>query len=305
MKKVMKVLLTLIIAFLAVGCGAESVADKDTNEDLALKIGIMPAVDSAPILLAEKRGYFKELGLDIDIKIYTNAVNRQSALQSGELDGAMTDLIAFVNNIQNGFDIKITTSTDGSFPILVNKDFKEKKNVKVGMMEVSVSNFLSDQYLGDKYNMEKIYISEIPARLEMIKAGQMDMAVIPEPIASMGELSGLEKRVYKNNDEFMPEAMIFTSRAIKEKEKAIKLFHQAFNRAVNDIQKNEDLARDVLIERIKLKPEIKDLIALPKYHNTRVPNKEYMEKIIDWIENVQGVDIDVKYDDMVERKFIY
>jgi NitT/TauT family transport system substrate-binding protein len=153
--------------------------------------------------------------------------------------------------------------------------------------------------------MEKIYISEIPARLEMIKAGQMDMAVIPEPIASMGELSGLEKRVYKNNDEFMPEAMIFTSRAIKEKEKAIKLFHQAFNRAVNDIQKNEDLARDVLIERIKLKPEIKDLIALPKYHNTRVPNKEYMEKIIDWIENVQGVDIDVKYDDMVERKFIY
>ena len=93
------------------------------------------------------------------------------------------------------FDIKITTSTDGSFPFLVNKDLKEKKNIKVGMMEVSVTNFLSEEYLGDKYEMEKVYINEIPARLEMIKAGNLDIANIPEPMASMGELNGLKKVV--------------------------------------------------------------------------------------------------------------
>jgi NitT/TauT family transport system substrate-binding protein len=271
---------------------------------MKLKIGIMPAVDSAPILLAEKKGYFKELGLEMDIQVYNNAANRESALQSGELDGTMTDLIAFVNSKQNGLDIKITTSTDGSFPFLLKKGFVDQKNIKIGMMEISVSNFLSDQFLKDKYEMEKVFINEIPARLEMVKAGQLDMANLPEPIASMGELGGLEKIVYNNMDDFMPEAMVFTSKALKEKEKALEMFHQAYNKAIEDIKSNDDEAREVLIEKLVLKPEIKDLMTLPKYHMARVPSEAYINKIIDWVEAVQKIDITVSYDQMVERKFV-
>ena len=135
--------------------------------EMNLKLGIMPAVDSAPILLAREKGYFAEEGLEIEIDIYTNAVNRQTALQTNTLDGAMTDLIAFVNNVNNGFPVKITTSTDGSFPILVSKDFKEEDEVNIGMMEVSVTNFLSEQFLKAEYRLNKTYIPAIPARLEL------------------------------------------------------------------------------------------------------------------------------------------
>ncbi|MDF2892379.1 MAG: NlpA lipoprotein [Clostridia bacterium] len=238
------------------------------------------------------------------VQVYNNAANRESALQSGELDGAMTDLIAFVNNKQNGLDIKITTSTDGSFPFLLKKDFVDQKNIKIGMMEISVSNFLSDQFLKDKYEMEKIFINEIPARLEMIKAGQLDMANLPEPIASMGELGGLEKVVYNNPDDFMPEAMVFTGKVLKEKQKELELFHQAYNKAVEDIKNNDDEARDVLIEKMELNPEIKDLMTLPQYHTVRVPDEAYMNKVIDWVEAVQKLDITVPYDQMIERKFV-
>jgi len=201
------------------------------QENLSLKIGIMPAVDSAPILLAQEKGYYNDLNLEMKIDIYTNAVNRQSALQTGKLDGAMTDLIAFVNNVNNDFPIKITTSTDGSFPFLVKKDFEEKEEIDIGMMEISVTNFLSEQFLKDEYKLNKIYISAIPARLEMVKSGQLDMSIIPEPMASMGELSGLEKRVYENEYDFTPEAMIFTETALKQKSEAIARFHQAYNKA--------------------------------------------------------------------------
>jgi NitT/TauT family transport system substrate-binding protein len=297
------VLMTMMLVF--TGCqGKTTPAVEENPESMKLKIGLMPAVDSAPILLAEKKGYFKELGLEMDIQIYNNAANRQSALQSGELDGTMTDLIAFVNNVQNGLDIKITTSTDGSFPFLLKKGFVEQKNIKIGMMEVSVSNFLSDQFLKDKYDMEKIYINEIPARLEMIKAGQLDMANLPEPIASMGELGGLEKIVYNNTDDFMPEAMVFTAKTLKEKEKALQLFHQAYNKAIEDIQKNDVEARDILIEKLELNPAIKDLMTLPEYHMARVPDEAYMNKVIEWVEEVQKIDITVAYDQMIERKFL-
>ncbi|MFW5981346.1 MAG: ABC transporter substrate-binding protein [bacterium] len=292
-------LLTIVIFFTLI-----LVACTNNEEDLTLSIGIMPAVDSAPILLADELGYYEELGLDISIDIYTDANLRQTALQSGELDGAMTDLIAFVNNVQHDFDIKITTSTDGVFPVLVSSDFEERENIRIGMMEVSVSNFLSDQYLSEEYVMEKLFIPAIPTRLEMMVAGQMDMAIIPEPMASMGQLRGLDKRVYENEYEFMPEAMIFTGRAIEEKEEAIALFHQAYDMAVRDIQEDDISAREVLIERLELNPEIKEMIVMPEYHLTRVPDQEYMNIVINWVEDVQDMEIDVAYEDMIERKFL-
>lgn len=273
-------------------------------EDYSLKIGIMPAADSAPILLAQEKGYYTDENLDMQIDIYTNAVNRQSALQTGELDGAMTDLIAFVNNVHNGFPIKITTSTDGSFPFLVKKDFEEKEKIDIGMMEISVSNFLSEQFLTGKYDLNKIYISAIPARLEMVKSGKLDMAIIPEPLASMGELAGLEKRVYKNQYDFTPEAMIFTEKAIENKAEAISRFHKAYNKAVREIQKDDSLARDVLIKELKLKPEIKELISLPEYKLARVPSKSYLERVINWVEDKQNIELEVTYQEMIEGKFV-
>ena len=112
---------------------------------LVLTIGLMPAVDSAPMLLAEKKGYFEELGLDLQIEVFNNGQERQSALQTNNIDGAMTDFIAVATNVNSGFDIKATTMTSGKFPVLVKKDFVEKETIKVSMMEVSVSNFLIDE----------------------------------------------------------------------------------------------------------------------------------------------------------------
>lgn len=301
--KLFAVLLATMMTF-TTGCGLKNTTPETSNENLSLKIGVMPAVDSAPIFLADKKGYFQELGLDVDVQVYTNAMNRQSALQSGELDGAMTDVIALVNNVENGFDIKVTTSTDGVFPFLIKKDFEEKKDIKAGMMEVSVTNYLSDRSLGDKYNVEKVYIDEIPARLELISKGTLDMAVIPEPMASQGELNGLTKKLIENNDEFSPDIMVFMGKAIKNNEKAIKLFHEAYNKAVEEITRNDSEAREVLIEKLNLNPEIKDKIIMPKYNKARVPSEEYLQKIMDWNEKVLKKKINLKYEDLVEGKFV-
>lgn len=305
--KITKRLAALVLAFILIfasGCSKSGTAQKASKENLSLKIGVMPAVDSAPILLAAKKGYFKELGLNVDVQVYTNAMNRQSALQSGGLDGAMTDVIALVNNVQNGFDIKVTTSTDGVFPFLIRKGFKEEKDIKAGMMQVSVTNYLSDRSLGDKYNVQKVYIDEIPARIEMVSSGKLDMAVVPEPMASQGELNGLTKKLIQNNDEFSPDVMVFTGKAIKNKEKALMLFHQAYNKAVEEINKNDSEARDILIQDLKLNPKVKNMMILPKYNKARVPSKEYLQGIMDWNERVLKKKVDLNYNDLVEGKFV-
>lgn len=296
-EKMIFLLLAMLIFSLIISTGSVAASE------MTLEIGIMPAVDSAPILLAQEKGYFAEENLKIQIGVYTNAVNRQTALQTNKLDGAVTDLIAFVNNVNNGFPVKITTSTDGSFPILVSKDFEEKEEVKIGMMEVSVTNFLSEQFLGEEYELNKIFVPAIPARLEMLKSGQLEMAVIPEPLASTAELQGLEKRVYKNKYNFTPEAMIFTEKTLTEKDEAAAAFHRAYNRAVKEIQQDDAEAREILINKLDLPMEIKDLIAMPEYHLSRVPTEAYLNRVIEWIEKTDGSEIDINYNQVVEGKY--
>lgn len=186
MKKSMKCIILLVAVLVLGGCGQKP------SPSQVLKVGVMPAVDSLPIFVADQMGIFEDLGLDIEVEVYTNAMDRQSALQAGGLDGAMTDVIGLVNNVHNGFDIKVTTSTDGVFPILYNSKNTSKETLVAGMMEVSVTNYLSDEFLKD-VTFTKEYITDLPARLEMISKGSLDLAVIPEPMASMGALNGLDK----------------------------------------------------------------------------------------------------------------
>lgn len=296
--------LIFIPTLLFAGCSAqkESNTQKETLQTLA--IGVMPAVDIAPILLAEEQGYFENLGLDLDVQIFNNAQDRQTALQTHTIDGALTDLIAVATNVDGGFDLKATTLTDGSFPVLVREGYEETPDIKVGMMEVSVSNFLIDQWLGGDYNIEKVFINDIPARLEMIKSGQIDMGLFPEPMATNGAMNGLEKRIYTPEDGISPDVLAFTAKAIEEKTEAILRFHKGFNMGVNYANENTDAARTILIEKLGLNPAIKDAFILPTYKEAHLPEEAYLQKVIDWVKSELKQDLSATPKELVNEGFI-
>ncbi|MDC7235335.1 MAG: ABC transporter substrate-binding protein [Spirochaetales bacterium] len=276
-----------------------------SSEPVKLRIGLMPAVDTAPIFLAEERGYFDVLGLDVELILFTNAQDRQSALQSGAIDGAMTDLVAVAVNVSGGFDIRATTLTDGMFPLVAVPGASEKVALKVGMMEISVSNFLVDQWIGSKYEIEKVYINSIPARLEAVASGQLDMGLFPEPVATVGTLKGLEMLVFDPVDGFSPDVMVFTGKALRTKAEGVRLFHEGFNKAVRDIQESESLAREILVASIpNIKAELKDKMILPAYHEARLPDEQYLNKIIQWTNTIVDQELTVTAEQMVDRSFI-
>lgn len=294
--------LTLIPTLMLAGCSTSSNAPEET---LSLKIGVMPAVDTAPIYLAEEKGYFDELGLDLTIELFNNAGDRQTALQAYAIDGAMTDLIAVATNINGGFDLKATTLTDGVFPVLVRAGYEETPEIKVAMMEVSVSNFLIDEWLGDDYTIEKVFINDIPARLEMIKSGQVDMGLFPEPMASNGAANGdLEKRIYTPEDGICPNVMAFTDKALTEKEEAIARFHEGYNKAAQDLMENPDEARTLLIEKLNLNPAIQDDIILPTYSLAHLPEEAYIQKIMDWSSETLNQELNLVPSNLIEGKFV-
>ena len=299
-KIVSLMLLAVMAASVAAGC-----APAKNEESMSLTIGLMPAVDAAPVLLAQKNGYFTELGLTVTLQMYSNAQDRQSALQAQSIDGAITDLIAVAANVDAGFEIKATTMTNGVFPVLSNAGAENKTSVKVGMMEVSVTNFLIDEWLSNKYTIEKVYINDIPTRLAAIESGQLDMGLFPEPMASMGALSGLTKTLYQPEDGICPNVIVFTGKALSEKVEAVRLFHEAYNMAVAALTQNPEAARDVLMDNIpNLSPEVKDTMVLPTYTAASLPNETYIDKVIQWTADVMKKELTVTASDLAERKFI-
>lgn len=311
-------IIVLTAVALLTGCGADtagerapgdtpqgSTTDAPTAPLQPMVVGLMPAVDTAPMFVAQAEGYFAELGLEVSFELFTSGQDRQSALQTGRIDGAMTDLVAVAVNVAGGFDLKATMLTDGVFPVLAHRDAVDRDRVSIGVMEVSVTNFLVDQWLAADYELEKTFITAVPARLEAVLSGQLDMGIFPEPIASVGELRGLEKLMFEPVDGFSPDVMAFTGTARSEKAREIAAFHAAYDRAVTLIRDDPDRAREAIVSNIpNVPPEIRELIDLPTYHPARLPNDAAVQRIIDWTATVAGDDLAVTVDEMLDRRFV-
>ncbi|MEA4859741.1 MAG: ABC transporter substrate-binding protein [Sphaerochaeta sp.] len=278
----------------------------ETAENLpSLKVGMMSAVDAAPFYLAQERGYFTEQGVDAQLILFTNGQNRQTALQTGQVDGAMTDLVALITQSANAFRLVGTLSTDGDFPLLAKSEIQDSPTLSVGTMEISVTNYLVEQYLGTDHTLKKVYINEIPARLEAVASGQLDAGIFPEPFASVGAMRGLKKVFFPGIPAESLNIIAFTEAAIQEKEAALTAFHRAYAQAVEDIEQDPSLARSMIMRHIpNLPAEIEDLIQLPTYHAPRLPNDEFVRQIMDWTASVTKQTYAFGTESFLNRRFI-
>jgi nitrate/nitrite transport system substrate-binding protein len=63
-------------------------AGSEGLEKTALKFGIIPLTDCAPIVIAKEKGFFKKHGLDVEISKEASWANIRDKVSLGELDGA-------------------------------------------------------------------------------------------------------------------------------------------------------------------------------------------------------------------------
>lgn len=299
-------ILVLMMCALFLGCrkpGQTEATEHQTPQKLI--VGMMSAVDSAPFYLALKRGYYAVEGVEVELILFTNGQHRQTALQTGQVDGAMTDLVALITQSASDFHLMGTLSTDGDFPLLANGTLEGKDQISVGTMEISVTNYLVDRYLAQDHALRKVFINEIPARLEAVVSGQLDVGIFPEPFASIGAQRGLQKIVFDGIPEESLNIIAFTDDAINEKRKALQVFHDAYGRAVRDIRADADLAREVMMEYIPgLPDQIRDVIYLPEYQEPRIPSEDFVAQIISFTTDVTGKKHDLSRADLLDGQFI-
>lgn len=278
-------------------------AESDQAE-VDLLVGVMPATDSAPIFWAEEYGLFEEAGINVRVELFTNATNQQSSAQAQQIDVYMASLVEFLITIENNPEAgAITTTTDGVFPVVVSPNYDGSKEVSIGLMEISVTNYVADLFLTE-YELDKQFIAEVPLRIQMLLAGELDMAVLPEPMASNAEAKGLKKMLVTESEDFSPNVMIFNQTTLIEEADKVAAFHQAYNAAVLAMEGQDEAVKALLIKRIGLDEKIQELIVLPDYHPTRLPSESYVEEARIWVEKLIDQPMTVPYDELVIKDYV-
>jgi NitT/TauT family transport system substrate-binding protein len=184
-----------IITALLFFCAALSGCACEVKQELSL--GVLPDVDSVPIIIAQQKGYFEQEGLNIRLEKFTSAMERDSALQSGTIDGAVSDILSAAFFRQGGFNVSITSMTNGSYKLVAVKgtnDVSSLAGKSIAISSNTIIEYATDSMLYEyglaPEEVSKTAIPKIPLRLEMLKNGKVNAATLPEPFASSAVKSG-------------------------------------------------------------------------------------------------------------------
>lgn len=292
------ILITLMTAFtlMLVSCGTEKPVKKETKsseegKSLALSVGTMPAVDSLPVYIADKEGFFNEEGLTLDLQSFKSPKDRDAALISGNLDGANTDLIALSTYRQGGMDVKVVSQSIGTFSILTGNDeiktLADLEGKKVGHLKNQAPYyFLNEALTKEKIDPSKVgyeEVPQIPVRIELVKNKKLDATVVPEPFRTIGLANGL--RELGNSNEMAIHATIFgfTDKSLKDNKEAVEAFYRGYNKGVDYINEHKlDDYYDVLKEKIGFTDEIKTKVELPKYTHAKQIEESQLNNAFTW-----------------------
>ncbi len=283
------------LLLLVFGCGKDTVKNETAKggAKLSLSVGLMPDMDSVPFIIAREKGFFAEEGVDVTLHSFKSAMDRDAAMQSGQLDGAVSDLLAAAFAKAGGFDVRVTSATDGCYTLIVGKGENISDVPALSGAEVAVSRNTIIEYVTDRILKEhgmaadairKISVPQIPARLEMLQNGKLAAATLPEPMASVAMAGGCRKLTDSNALGVNPGVMLFSAKAVTEKREAVQAMYRAYNKAIKYLTSNpRETYIDLVVEKSGFPPAAKEALNLPAYRNATLPQEKDVSEVMRWL----------------------
>jgi NitT/TauT family transport system substrate-binding protein len=191
------------IMFLLSSCGNSNAVDNndkttaDDKDTLALKIAVMPTLDCLPFFIAKEQGTFEKEGLKVSLKMFNAQMDCDTALTSGFVDGAFTDLVRVEHLNKEGLGCVARTSTSASWQLLSNKTAKitnltQLEDKMIASTRFSATHMLADIIMNEAgYSDDKTFlvqINDVNIRLMMLRNNEMDAVLLPEPYATLARM---------------------------------------------------------------------------------------------------------------------
>ena len=175
-----------------------TIAAAQAEEALKAKIGVLRLSSSAPVFIAQDKGYFRDAGLDIELKFFDAAQPIAVATTSGDVDFGITAFTAGLYNLAGKGTLKVIggmSREKAGYPLIGYfassnayaaglKTPKDLAGKRVAMTQVGSSFHYSLGLLADKYGFKLSDVKIVPLQslsnaAAALKGETVDAALLP------------------------------------------------------------------------------------------------------------------------------
>jgi NitT/TauT family transport system substrate-binding protein len=168
------------------------------DELLKAKIGVLRLSSSAPVFIAQDKGYFKEAGIDVELKFFDAAQPIAVATASGDVDFGITAFTAGLYNLAGKGVLKVIggmSREKAGFPLIgyfaSNNSYaaglktpKDLAGKRIAVTQVGSSFHYSLGLLADKYGFRLADVKVLPLQslsnaAAALKGETVDAALLP------------------------------------------------------------------------------------------------------------------------------
>ena len=270
------------------GLCAVAVASPVLAAAIKIEIGISGAATDVGFFIADKKGYFRQEGLAVNMTNFDTAAKMVAPLGVGQLDiGGGGPSAGLYNAIARGVDIKIvadkgsTPAGHGFQPLMIRKDhidsgrFKSLADLKGMKVAISAPGSGSSTTLNEAVkrggiplkDVEQVYLA-FPQQVLALQNKAIDASFTTEPNATEAEKRGAAVR-FMGDDIIYPNhqvaVILYSGMFLKKNPDAGKRFMRAYVRALRDYN-------DALKDGRLAGPNAEEVIAiLTEYTNIKDP----------------------------------
>jgi NitT/TauT family transport system substrate-binding protein len=306
-------------------------------DPVVVTVGVASTTSDAPIYIADRKGYFREEGLEVKITDFRSAADMVAPLGTGQLDaGAGSASAGLYNAVLRGVRIKIVADKASSPPgygatkILVRRDLAESgryrepkdfKGMKFAMNAPGVSNTATVNALlksvGLRYSDVQTLNLPFPDHVVALQNKAVDASASVEPAPTIAIKNGFAVLV-KGDDEIIPYhqiAVLLYSEKFAQMTDSAKRFMRAYLRAVRFyngalmdgrmIGPNADEIISILVASTQIKdPSIYKTITPTGMNPDGRVNAQSLAGDLRFYQEQGLIEGDVKLDQLVDHSFV-
>lgn len=249
-----------------------------------IRLGVVPFSESLAAIIADKQGFFKEEGIEVEISKFDSGAIAIPVLQSGRMDIVLSNTVATLQAIEQGLDAVViapgavvrSSPPDTTVALIVRKgsinSLRDLEGKRVAVNVINSSAWLHVVAALDKHGVDwtKVRFPEVPfpQMNDPLLNGQLDAVAQVQPFSTALLASGTVEIVSWPYLETAPNSDItqyiaLTSWVDRNRATATK-FARALARGVMFAQTNEAATRDINQQFTNLNPAFKDKVLLPR-----------------------------------------
>jgi len=315
-------------------CAVLLIGNPVSAEEKPLRIGWVFAMANAPVVVADRKGFFKDEGLNVEIIQFTSGPVVHQALAAGELDMAYIGTPPVYHWFSRGLESRILAKVNyGQASVVARKDsgvntvadLKGKKlaGVKRGSgMDVLLRGYVlkdTGQLDADK----DVAIISMPSgnMMPSVEEKVVDAAFMWEPFTSQSLARGNTKIVLDVNaaEPNYPWYVVMAMPATMEKRKdeVVKAL-RAHKKAIDYLNSSPTAGNDVIVETFKIdaimSPDGKNISAFDIVGDARkrlgwqyeLTDKDmaFVQRLMTYSFNLGFIRKELKVDDIIDRSYM-